>query len=199
MLEHVVELCGPSFKDAAEVTGYQSPANCWSGKRRKITSVKPARPGEHVNRVSMAATPAHAYMHSPITRQCLWEGVLELKLQGPQGPAPAPPLCCHSLYLFGPSSKQKVIVSMASSSKNSVVKASHHRLSHSWGQQRDAGLGDRRQAALRSALGGLHSAKHLEKRLPPRQQPPLPFTSQPSPWLPTSVQFCSRLLSSNIL
>lgn len=139
VLEHVVELCGPSFKDAAEVTGYQSPANCWSGKRRKITSVKPARPGEHVNRVPMAAPPAHAYMHSPITGQCLWEGVLELKLQGPQGPAPAPPLCCHSLYLFGPSSKQKVIVSMASSSKNSVVKASHHRLSHSWGQQRDAG------------------------------------------------------------
>lgn len=36
-----------------------------------------------------------------------------------------------SLYLFGPSSRQKVIVNMASSSKNSVVKASHHRLSHS--------------------------------------------------------------------
>lgn len=47
---------------------------------------------------------------------------------------------CYSLYLFGPSSKQKVIVNMASSSKNSVVKASHHRLSHSWGWQRDARL-----------------------------------------------------------
>lgn len=47
---------------------------------------------------------------------------------------------CYSLYLFGPSSKQKVIVNMASSSKNSVVKASHHRLSHSWGWWRDARL-----------------------------------------------------------
>lgn len=55
VFEHIVELCGPSFKDAAEVTGYQSPANCWSGKRRKITSVKLARPVEHVNRVPMAA------------------------------------------------------------------------------------------------------------------------------------------------
>lgn len=36
-----------------------------------------------------------------------------------------------SLYRFGPSSKQKVMVSMASSSKNSVVNASHQRLSQS--------------------------------------------------------------------
>lgn len=36
------------------------------------------------------------------------------------------------LYLLGPSSRQKVMVNMASSSKNSVVNASHHRLSHSW-------------------------------------------------------------------
>lgn len=39
VLEHVVELCGPSFKDAAEVTGNQSPADRWSRKRRKIMSV----------------------------------------------------------------------------------------------------------------------------------------------------------------
>lgn len=36
------------------------------------------------------------------------------------------------LYRLGPSSRQKVTVSMASSSKNSVVNASHHRLSQSW-------------------------------------------------------------------
>lgn len=36
------------------------------------------------------------------------------------------------LYLLGPSSRQKVMVSMASSSKNSVVNASHQRLSQSW-------------------------------------------------------------------
>lgn len=35
------------------------------------------------------------------------------------------------LYRLGPSSKQNVTVNMASSSKNSVVKASHHRLSQS--------------------------------------------------------------------
>lgn len=39
VLEHVVELCGPPFKDAAEVTGNQSPADRWSGRRRKIMSV----------------------------------------------------------------------------------------------------------------------------------------------------------------
>ncbi|KAK2182909.1 hypothetical protein NP493_331g06004 [Ridgeia piscesae] len=36
---------------------------------------------------------------------------------------------CHLLYLFGPSSRQNARVRMASSSKNSVVNASHHRLS----------------------------------------------------------------------
>lgn len=35
----------------------------------------------------------------------------------------------YLLYLFGPSSKQNVRVSVASSSKNSVAKASHQRLS----------------------------------------------------------------------
>lgn len=33
------------------------------------------------------------------------------------------------LYLFGPSSRQKESVRVASSSKNSVAKASHHKLS----------------------------------------------------------------------
>lgn len=66
VLEHVVELCGPSFKDAAEVTGYQSPANCWSGKRKKITSVKTTHPGVHVNKVPMAVS-----NWAPIPRSCL--------------------------------------------------------------------------------------------------------------------------------
>lgn len=39
VLEHIVELCGSPFKDAAEVTGNQSPANRCSRKRRKIRSV----------------------------------------------------------------------------------------------------------------------------------------------------------------
>lgn len=38
------------------------------------------------------------------------------------------------LYRFGPSSKQKVNVSDASSSKNSVANASHQQLSLSWNQ-----------------------------------------------------------------
>lgn len=38
----------------------------------------------------------------------------------------------NSLYRLGPSSKQNVRVSWASSSKNSVVNESHHRLSLSW-------------------------------------------------------------------
>lgn len=35
----------------------------------------------------------------------------------------------HLLYLFGPSSRQNESVSVASSSKNSEAKASHHKLS----------------------------------------------------------------------
>lgn len=44
VLEHVVELCGPPFKDAAEVTGNQSPADRWSRRRRKIMSVNLVHP-----------------------------------------------------------------------------------------------------------------------------------------------------------
>lgn len=44
MLEHIVELCGPSFKNAAEVTGNQSPADRWSRRRKKIMSVNLAHP-----------------------------------------------------------------------------------------------------------------------------------------------------------
>lgn len=44
VLEHVVELRGPPFKDAAEVTRNQSPADRWSRRRRKIMSVNLAHP-----------------------------------------------------------------------------------------------------------------------------------------------------------
>lgn len=40
------------------------------------------------------------------------------------------------LYRFGPSSKQNESVIVASSSKNSVVKASHHKLSLSWEKEK---------------------------------------------------------------
>lgn len=42
-------------------------------------------------------------------------------------------LCIHLLYVLGPSSRQNERVSVASSSKNSVQNASHHRISQSYG------------------------------------------------------------------
>lgn len=43
-------------------------------------------------------------------------------------------------YLFGPSSKQKLNVRVASSSKNSAAKASHHTLSASWREKKNSRL-----------------------------------------------------------
>lgn len=45
----------------------------------------------------------------------------------------------YLLYLLGPSSRQKVSVNVASSSKNSVANASHHKLSLSCGEETNSG------------------------------------------------------------
>lgn len=69
VLEHVVELRGPPFKDAAEVTGNQSPADRWSGKRRKMKSVNPAPEGVLAH--SSPRGTAASRSHGPAATHCI--------------------------------------------------------------------------------------------------------------------------------
>ena len=119
MLKHIVELCSTPLKDAAEVARDQGPANgCRDGTN---SSEQKTLRGGQADNIPVRTDPLG---QTPSPTSLDIGGVYFYSRTGrtPRG---------HSLYLFGPSSRQKVMVNMASSSKNSVVKASHQRLSHS--------------------------------------------------------------------
>lgn len=117
MLKHVVELCStPQRCCGSSGIRRRSPANGCRGGTNS-SEQKTLRGGQADNILS-GQIPWDKQPTS-LDRRCMH--------LSRTGGSPQRPLTVS----LGPSSRQKVMVNMASSSKNSVVKASHQRLSHS--------------------------------------------------------------------